>query len=216
MKKIISYFLLLAVITCFFSSCEITKTLSGGVTKASVYETTGVTQAEGYNRQPDGSHFNEGTSASVGEELSQISDTLSESVSYAPPETVPVPSSAPESTTQKNYEKTGEMNFSDSPDNRYIQAIATKYSVDARLLAALYTVPYNDGNIVLRFDGSVDSSGKLIRNKNTLVAIYTVDKNLVSKCASKNPALNEYEEGEMKGIYFSTTSFIMPKFEAQL
>ncbi len=119
-------------------------------------------------------------------------------------------------TTEKVYEKTGEMAFSDSADNKYIKAIVDKYGVNAKNLVALYTVPDNDGNIVLEFDGTTDSNGKLIRNKDTLVSIYSVDKNLTSKRASETLSLNEYSYGEMKVMFFSTTKYIMPEFEAEL
>ena len=119
-------------------------------------------------------------------------------------------------TTQKVYEKTGEMEFSDSGDNIYIKAISSKYGVDAKNLVALYTVPYNDGNIVLQFDGSTDGNGKLIRNESTLIAIYSIDKNLNSKRASEDSSLNEYSYGEMKVMFISTTKYIMPEFQTQL
>ena len=120
------------------------------------------------------------------------------------------------STTEKVYEKTGEMAFSDSADNKYIKAITTKYSVDSKNLVALYTVPDNDGNIVLEFDGSTDNNGKLIRNKDTLIAIYSIDKNFNSKRASEKLSLNEYSYGEMKVMFFTTTTHIMPEFETEL
>lgn len=119
-------------------------------------------------------------------------------------------------TTEKVYEKTGEMLFSDSADNKYIKAVTNKYGVDAKTLAVLYTVPDNDGNIVLQFDGSTDENGKLIRNENTLIAIYSVDKNLNSKRASENSSLNEYSYGEMKVMFISTTKYIMPEFQEEL
>ncbi len=119
-------------------------------------------------------------------------------------------------TTEKVYEKTGEMAFSDSADNKYIKAIVNKYGADAKNLVALYTVPDNDGNIVLEFDGTTDNNGKLIRNKDTLISIYSIDKNLNSKRASENLSLNEYSYGEMKVMFISTTKYIMPEFEAEL
>lgn len=122
----------------------------------------------------------------------------------------------PTETTEKVYEKTGEMAFSDSADNKFIKSVAEKYQVDAKNLVVLYTVPENDGNIVLQFDGSKDSNGKLIRNKDTLIAIYTIDKNLNSKRASKSNSLNEYSYGEMMVMYMTTTKYIMPEFEAEL
>ncbi len=119
-------------------------------------------------------------------------------------------------TTEKVYEKTGEMLFSDSADNKYIKAVTNKYGVDTKTLAALYTVPDNDGNIVLQFDGSTDADGKLIRNESTLIAIYSVDKNLNSKRASEDRSLNEYSYGEMKVMFISTTKYIMPEFQEEL
>ncbi len=119
-------------------------------------------------------------------------------------------------TTEKVYEKTGDMVFSDSADNKYIKAISDKYGVDAKNLAALYTIPDNNGNIVLQFDGSADGSGKLIRNESTLIAIYSIDKNLNSKCASEDRSLNEYSYGEMKVMFISTTKYIMPEFQEEL
>ena len=125
--------------------------------------------------------------------------------------TVPTPIEPPtESTTTPHpsisVEKTGEMAFSDQPDNRYISAIASKYGVDAKKLVALYTVPENDSNIVLEFDGTENADGSLVRNKSTLVAIYSIDRELNSKRASENKALNEYSYGEMKVMFFSTTT----------
>lgn len=119
-------------------------------------------------------------------------------------------------TTEKVYEKTGEMAFSDSADNKYINTIVNKYGVDSKNLVALYTVPENDGNMVLEFDGSTDGNGKLIRTKDTLISIYTIDKNLNSKRASENRSLNEYSYGEMKVMFISTTKYIMPEFENEL
>lgn len=120
------------------------------------------------------------------------------------------------STTGTSLQKTGDMAFSDSADNRYIKAIAEKYGVDPSLLAAIYTVPVNDSNMVLQFNGATKADGSLQRDKNTLVAIYTIDKALNSKRASENKSLNEYPYGEMKVIYFSTTKYIMPEFEKEL
>ena len=122
----------------------------------------------------------------------------------------------PSGTTEKVYQKTGEMAFSDKADNKFIRSVADKYGLDTKNLVALYTVPENNGNMVLEFDGTTDSTGKLIRNKDTLIAIYTIDKNLNSKRASQDKSLNEYSRIEMKAIFLSTTDYIMPEFEAEL
>lgn len=118
--------------------------------------------------------------------------------------------------TQKQPQKTGEMEFSDSPENKYINAVVKKYGTDPKKMVVFYTVPDGNGNIVLEFNGTTDENGKLIRNKDTLVAIYTVDKELNSKRASKDKALNEYPYGEMMVIFLTTTTHIMPEFEAEL
>ena len=153
------------------------------------------------------------------------SNPIEESL-YIPPETQASPTvsqnieetinDTPTETTEKVYQKTGEMAFSDKSDNKYIKAIVTKYGVNEKNLVALYTVPDNDGNLVLEFDGSTDAQGKLIRNESTLIAIYSIDKNLNSKRASENSSLNEYSYGEMKVMFISTTKYIMPEFEAEL
>ena len=150
-----------------------------------------------------------------------ITETLSETVSVMVPATVPTPvepetqenttSSAPQTT--KTVEKTGEMAFSDDSSNRYIEAVSSKYGVDANNLVALYTVPENDSNIVLEFDGTKKDDGTLSRNKDTLIAIYSIDKSLNSKRASENSSLNEYSYGEMKVMFISVTTYIMPEFE---
>ncbi len=148
-----------------------------------------------------------------------IPETLSETVTSLVPDTVPLPSlpaaseSKPLPSTTKVLEKTGEMAFSDDVNNRYISAISSKYGVDAKTLVALYTVPENDSNIVLQFDGTQNADGSLIRNKDTLIAIYSIDKSLNSKRASEDKKLNEYSYGEMKVMFISTTTYIMPEFE---
>ena len=148
-----------------------------------------------------------------------ITETLSNVVTTLPPATVPTPSNIPEAEesttpqTTKTIEKTGEMEFSDSADNRYIASVSQKYGVPSERLVALYTVPENDSNIVLEFDGTTNEDGILIRNKSTLIAIYSIDKALNSKRASENKTLNEYSYGEMKVMFFATTTHIMPEFE---
>lgn len=133
-----------------------------------------------------------------------------------PPSTQAPTEQTPTETTEKVYKKTGEMAFSESSDNKFIKSVADKYGLDTKNLVVFYTVPENNGNMVLEFDGTTDSNGKLIRNKDTLVAIYTIDKDLNSKRASKNSSLNEYSYGEMMVMYMTTTKYIMPEFEAEL
>ena len=81
-------------------------------------------------------------------------------------------------TIESKYKRTGKMKYSDSADNKYLSAVAEKYSLNPKKLAAIYTVPDNNGNLVLEFSGVKNMNGKLIRNETTLVNIYTVDKDL--------------------------------------
>ena len=188
-----------------------------GTTENYTYETVPATAPYVYQtQQADVSYYTQVPATSY----ETVVDTSAQTQS-APNNTITQQSPAFELTeapvtTEKVYKKTGEMAFSDNADNKYIKTIVNKYGVDSKNLVALYTVPDNDGNIVLEFDGSTDGNGKLIRNKDTLVSIYSIDKNLNSKRASEKLSLNEYSYGEMKVMFFSTTTYIMPEFEAQL
>lgn len=150
----------------------------------------------------------EPTAESDTESTANPSQTTTEPATQAP-DTLP-------ETTKKKLQKTGEMAFSDSADNKYLAAVVSKYGVNSKNLAAIYTVPDNNGNLVLEFDGTTDESGKLVRTSDTLIAIYTVDKELNCKRASEDSSLNEYPYGEMKVMFITTTKHIMPEFENEL
>ena len=139
--------------------------------------------------------------------------TIPRPVPTPTPEITQAPTQASQETTTKVYEKTGEMAYSHDPSNKFIQAVATKYSVDATYLCVLYTVPENDSNIVLQFDGTLNADGTPKRNKDTLIAIYSIDSALNSKRASEDSSLNEYSYGEMKVMFITTKKHIMPEFE---
>lgn len=154
-------------------------------------------------------------------ETSPYPETSAESTGELPSETVTdaVHNTAPAETvpsSEVTAGKTGDMAFSDDPSNRYISSVASKYGVDPSTLAVLYTVPQNDSNIVLEFDGTKNSNGTLIRNSDTLIAIYSIDASLNSKCASKNKAKNEYPYGEMMVMFISVNQYILPEFQNEL
>lgn len=154
------------------------------------------------------------TEPTVEEQTIPATEPISDTVSTTEPAPRPTVTDAP--TEETTLGKTGEMAFSNSPDNRYIKAVADKYSVNANNLVAIYTVPQNDSNMVLEFNGTKDSSGKLVRDSSTLVAIYTIDANLTSKRASKDSSKNEYDYGEMYVMFLTVTTYIMPEFEDKL
>lgn len=142
-----------------------------------------------------------------------VTQVASDTAPVVVPDTVPTAALPQESTTMG---KTGEMAFSDDPNNKFIASVSAKYGVNAGNLVALYTVPDNNSNIVLEFDGSTNESGRLIRTDKTLVAIYSIDLALNSKCASKDSQKNEYPYGEMMVMFMTTTKYIMPEFKGQL
>lgn len=212
MKKRLIQLAVIVSVLMFMCSCGKSEGFNiFGTTGEFVYQSPSSTAPHTYYTQPDELSYYTETPPTSEAAVVDIPTTQTTA-----PVTQQSPAFEATETTEKVYEKTGEMAFSDSADNKYIKAIVSKYGVDAKNLAVLYTVPDNDGNIVLEFNGKTDSSGKLIRNKDTLITIYTIDKNLNSKRASENPSLNEYSYGEMKVMFISTTKHIMPEFEAEL
>lgn len=216
-KRSVQLIVILGIIV-LLCSCSKSKDLNlFGTTEDYTYETVPTTAPYVYQtQQADVSYYTEVPTTlyeTVVDTSTQNQTTPNNPVTQQSPAFEPTETPV---TTEKVYEKTGEMAFSDSADNKYIKAIVDKYGVNAENLVALYTVPDNDGNIVLEFDGSTDGNGKLIRNEDTLISIYSIDKNLNSKRASEKLSLNEYSYGEMKVMFFSTTTYIMPEFETQL
>lgn len=133
------------------------------------------------------------------------------------------PSSQPkvtEATTASLYslpEKSGDMIFTDDPSNQFIQAVAEKYGLDTSRLAAIYTEPPADTNMVWEFNGMADENGKLIRNADTLKYVYTV----TADCSGITRAggLRDNDGISAAAGYFlmqSTKQLILPKFQEQL
>ncbi len=224
-KNIVFCISAVCVFTVFFTSCKKKNDENDKIIATITTESQTVTE------QP----VQENTSAAFSEtaEVSEVysenttqPQTTAQAVKVSQPQTTAAPKKQ-ESTTKKNkqtsaetttekYKKTGKSIFSDDKNNKYLNAVAKKYKVLPETLACVYTVPDTNGNIVLQFDGSVDKNNRYIRNNDTLIAIYTVDKNLNSKRASNDEDLNEYEYGEMKTMFFSVGNWIIPKFETEL
>ena len=211
MKKL----LFLSVLLCvsLFAACGKGEVINADVTlPAGQTETTLPALSETATTQ----QFSQPASEAYTWETS--TETLSEAPTEAPETAAPVTEALTEgeSTTQYELKKTGEMAFSDSAENKYLAAVAKKYGLEPSRLAAIYTVPDNNGNIVLYFDGTTDESGRLVRTADTLKAVYSIDAQLNSECASEDEELNECSFGEMKVILFTVTKHIMPQFEKEL
>lgn len=121
------------------------------------------------------------------------------------------------------HKRTGIIAFSDSANNKYIKLISEKYDVPTYLLAAIFTIPYEgmeeeaDGNMVLRFDGSKDDKGKLIRTKDTLKTIYMIDANGKCKRLSVDSSeSSDFNALEKRAILYAVKDEIMPKFQKEL
>ena len=215
MKKRLIQLAVIVSVLLFMCSCGKSEGFNiFGTTGEFIYQSPSSTAPYTHNTQPEETSYY--TEAQPTSEAAVVDTPTTQTTAPVTQQSPAFEATETPETTEKVYEKTGEMAFSDSADNKYIKAIVSKYGVDAKNLAVLYTVPDNDGNIVLEFNGTTDSSGKLIRNKDTLITIYSIDKDLNSKRASENPSLNEYSYGEMKVMFISTTKHIMPEFEAEL
>ncbi len=109
------------------------------------------------------------------------------------------------------------MLFSDSPDNKYIKAVVKKYGVKAENLAAIYTDTSSNANTVLEFDGTKDENGKLIRTKNTLIGIYSVDDSDMSIiCASLDEEKTEHSKTNTVLAFYMVIQYMLPEYEDEL
>ena len=148
------------------------------------------------------------------EQTKQNSDEYGSYVTHEPIDT----------NVNTKYKRTGIVAFSDSADNKYIKLISEKYDVPASLLAAIFIIPYEgmedeaDGNMVLRFDGSKDDKGKLIRTKDTLKTIYTIDAKgnceRLSVDGSESSDFNMFQKRAI--LLYAVKDEIMPKFQKEL
>ena len=217
MKKTVS---LLCILLSIIPFCACGKATENNTIESTTIEYKEATLQN--QESPEASSTNE--SLSVSEETNSVipstpDTTASTTIDSKKPQIqetqATLPATTPE-TTKKQLQKTGEMAFSDDASNKYMKAVVDKYGVDSTRLAAIYTVPDNNGNLVFEFDGSTDENGKLIRNESTLIAIYSVDKELNCKRASEDSSLNEYSYGEMKVMFITTKKHIMPEFQEEL
>lgn len=107
--------------------------------------------------------------------------------------------------------------FTDDPSNKFITAVAEKYSLDTSLLAAVYTDPVSDSNQVWQFSGRTDSSGKLLRNADTLKYVYSVSADCSKIKRTGGLTGNDGYNAVSGYVVFTTTKqMLLPEFEAEL
>lgn len=126
-------------------------------------------------------------------------------------------SPAPETTAAFTMpEKTGDMYFTDDADNKFIQAVVQKYGSDPARLACIYVVPEGDSNHVFEFNGKTDQNGKLIRNKNTLKYVYTINATCTEITRAGVTGNDGLSAAQGLVVMQLTKELILPEFEEEL
>lgn len=164
------------------------------------------------------------SSASVAELTTAASETIpsatTENAATQAQTEAPVQSAAAAESTTARFtmpEKTGDMYFTDDADNKFIQAVAKKYSADPARLACIYVVPEGDDNMVFEFNGKTDANGKLVRDESTLKYVYTVNADCTGITRTGGATGNDGMTAAQGIVTMQLTKkLILPKFEAEL
>ncbi len=159
------------------------------------------------------------------EESSEITNTESSSVSVVAEEKPKTTNKATPGSNKKPKKEeptieglppltqTGDNILSDSPDNKYIKAVCEKYGVSSDNVVAIYAIPDKGNNFVLEFDGTKDSSGKIIKSPDTLLKVHQIDIKGNIKTATGKKQGNvgvSYYEGLM--VFYMVTNIVMPQY----
>ncbi len=109
--------------------------------------------------------------------------------------------------------QTGDNILSDSPDNKFVKAVCEKYGTPCDNVVAIYAIPDKGNNFVLEFDGTKDSSGKVIKSPDTLFKVHQIDLKGNIKTATGKRSGNvgvTYYEGLM--VFYMVTNIVMPQY----
>lgn len=111
----------------------------------------------------------------------------------------------------------GTMQFTDSANNKFIQAVHAQYHVDTDLLVAIYKEPADDSNCVWQFNGAKTADGKIIRSADTLQYVYVISADTKTICRTDGKDDNIGLTAKEGYFTFKTTkNIIMPRFTDQL
>ena len=164
----------------------------------------------------------------------EVTATVSTAQTTVPTQTTEAPPSAGSAETQAAAPQTTQASttlpfgitmpeedyttmFTDDPSNKFIAAVAQKYGLDTSLLAAVYTEPVSDSNQVWQFNGKTDSSGKLLRNADTLQYVYSISADCSQIKRTGGLTGNDGYNAVSGYVVFTTTKQMMlPEFEAEL
>ena len=109
--------------------------------------------------------------------------------------------------------KNGENQLSDHHNNKFIKLISEKYGVDKELLVAIYSEPDTGNNFVLEFSGKRNEDGNVIKSPETLVKVYSIDKNKNISVATGKVSGNigvSYAEGIL--CFNMIKAIVMPQY----
>ena len=113
--------------------------------------------------------------------------------------------------------KVTDMVFTMSSSNKFIKTVSEKYNVDPSLLACLYSKTGGDKNYVWQFDGTTDSSGKILRNADTLKYVYGLSADCSSVIYTNGSDVN-VGCSDVNGVFAfeAAKDMLVPKFESEL
>ena len=109
--------------------------------------------------------------------------------------------------------KNGENKLSDHHNNKFIKLVSEKFNVDKNLLVAIYSDPDTGNNFVLQFSGKMDEDGNVIKSPDTLVKVYSIDKNKNVSVATGKTTGNigvSYAEGTL--CFNMIKTIVMPQY----
>lgn len=109
--------------------------------------------------------------------------------------------------------KNGDNQLSDHHNNKFIKLVSEKYNVDTELLVAIYSEPDTGNNFVLEFNGKRDEDGNIVKSPDTLIKVYSIDKNKNICVATGKTTGNEgisYAEGTL--CFNMIKKIVMPQY----
>ena len=109
--------------------------------------------------------------------------------------------------------KNGDNVLSDHHNNKYIKLVSEKFNVDKELLVAIYSEPDTGNNFVLEFSGKRNEDGNVIKSPDTLVKVYSIDKNKKIAVATGKTTGNigvSYAEGTL--CFNMIKTIVMPQY----
>ncbi len=105
--------------------------------------------------------------------------------------------------------------YSESPDNKYIKYIASKFRADPFTLRALIRTNTDiPGAVVLQFNGDTDSNGNLLTTEDTLLYVYDISSDgTVKRATGKMNGNIGYTYVESLAAFALAKKYMIPNLE---